>query len=87
MLAERRHQVVGRELLEEGDVGHQPRARENPLEEIMAQDGVLGHAAGERCLEGVHVIDALTGVGSLAEEILVDVRHRRGIGVDPARAG
>ena len=78
---------MGRELLEEGDVSHQPRTREHPLEEIMAQEGILGHTAGERRLERIQVIDAFAGVGPLAEEILVDVRDRRGIGVDPARAG
>ena len=52
----------------------------------MAQERVLGHALSERGLEGVDVVDALAGVGALAEEVLVDVRDGARVGVDAARA-
>ena len=40
--------VVRRELLEELDVGDEPGAREDALEEVVAQERVLGHAAVQR---------------------------------------
>ena len=84
----RRGDVVARgELLDHLDVGDEPGAREDALEEIVAQQRVLGHAAGERRLEGIDVVDALAGVGAFAEEVLVDVGDRGGVGIDAARAG
>ena len=64
-----------------------PGAGEDPLEEVVAQEGVLRHAAGQGRLEGVDVIDALAGVRAFAEEILVDVGDCGGIGIDPGRTG
>ncbi len=57
------------------------------FEEVVAEQRVLRHAAGERRLEGVDVVDALAGVGALAEQILVDVGDRRRVGIDAARRG
>ena len=87
MLACRGDVVAGGKLLDHLDVGGQARAGEDAFEEIVAQHRVVGHAAAQRGLEGVDVVDALAGVGALAEQVLVDVRHRRRIGIDAAAAG
>ena len=65
----------------------QARAGEHALEQIVAQHRVVGHAALQRGLEGVDVVDALAGVGALAEQVLVDVGDRRRVGIDAAVAG
>ena len=44
MLAGRRDQVVRRELVEQLDVGHQPGAGEDALEQVVAEQRVLGHS-------------------------------------------
>ncbi len=87
VLAPGRDLVVGGELLEELDVGDEPRAREDPLEEVVAQERVLGDAILEGGGERGHVVDALAGVRALAEEVLVDVGGRGRVGIDPGRAG
>jgi hypothetical protein len=51
------------------------RAR-SALEQVVAEQRALGHAPGERRLEGVDVVDALAGVGPFAEQILVHVGDR-----------
>ena len=60
--------------------------REDPLEEVVAQEGVLGNPPFERGLEGVHVVDPLPAVGAFPEEILVHVGDGERVGVDPASA-
>ena len=47
----------------------------------------VGHPAGKRCLEGIDLVDALAGIGAFTEQILVNVGHGRGIGVDAVHAG
>ena len=85
VLPRRRHQVAGRKLVEELDVGHQAGAREDALEQVVAEEGVLGHAIRHRRLEGVDVVDSFAGEAALPEEVLIDVRHGRGVGVDAGR--
>ncbi len=86
VVAADRDLVVGRELLEQIDVGHEAGAGVEALEEVVAQERVVRHPAGEGRLEGVHVVDALPRVRPLAEEILVDVGHGGRIRVHAARA-
>ena len=87
MLARRRHVVTGWEFLDDLDIRDQARPGEHALEEVVAQHGIVGHPALQGGLEGVDVVDALAGVGPLAEQILVDVGHRRRIGIDPTVGG
>ncbi len=87
VLPRRRDLVLLRELLEELDVRDEPGAGEEPLEEIVGELGVLRNAIVERPLERVHVVDPLARVDPLAEQVLVDVRHREGVQIDPARTG
>jgi hypothetical protein len=79
--------VVDRELLEQLHVGDEPGAGEDALDEIMAQERIFRDAAGQRRGERIDVVDTLAGVRALAEEILVDVGDRRGIGIEPGRTG
>ena len=85
MLPRRRDLVARGKLLEELDVADQPGPREQPLEQVVAEKRTFRHPAGERALEGVDIVDALAGVRALPEEVLVDVRHGGGIGVDARR--
>ena len=62
MLAGRRDAVVRRGALEQLHVGDEARPGEETLEEIVAQERVLGHPPGEGCFERVHVIDPLARV-------------------------
>jgi len=64
-----------------------PARAKRPSKQIVAQHRVLGHAPGQDGLEGVHVVDAFAGIGPLAEEILVHVGRRAGIGIDPRGTG
>jgi hypothetical protein len=87
MLALASDVVAGRKFLDDLNVRGEAGARKNALEEIVAKEGILGNAAGESCLEGIDVVDAFAGVGALTEEVLVDVRDGRRIGIDTAGAG
>ena len=87
MLAGRGDQVVRRELVEELDVGHETRPGEDALEQVVAQEGVLGDPVGHRRRERVEVVDALPGEAPLAEQVLVDVGDGGRVRVDPGRPG
>jgi len=87
VVAHGRDVVPGGEVLDDFNVRSQPRAGEDALEEIVAEHGGLGNAAGKSGQESVHVVDALPSVGPLAEQVLVDVRNSGRVGVDPRGAG
>ena len=78
-------EVVRRELVEQLDVGHQAGAGEDALEQVVAEQRVLGHPVGQRRLEGVDVVDPLAGEAALAEQVLVDVGDRGRVRVDAGR--
>ena len=63
-----------------------PARAKSPSNRSWREQRVLGHPAGERALERVDVVDALARVDPLAEEVLVDVGDREGVGIDAARA-
>jgi hypothetical protein len=73
--------VVGGKLLEQVDIGDQSSACEQPLEEVVTQQRVFLDPARQRCLERVDVVDPFSRVGSLAEQVLIDVGDRGRIGV------
>lgn len=86
VLALHGHVVAGRKVLHHLHVRSQAGARQHALEQVVAEQRVLGHAPGQRGFEGVHVVDALAGVRALAKQVLVHVRHRGRIRVHAARA-
>ncbi len=81
------HVVARRKLFDDLDIGSQTGAGEYSLEKIVTQKRALRHAAVQRGLERIHVVDALAGIGAFAEEILVHVGHGRGVRIDAAHAG
>ena len=68
-------------------VRHERGARVQALEEVVRQEGVLGHAPLEGGHERVHVVEALAREDPLSEQVLVGVRHRGRVGVDSGVAG
>ena len=76
-----------REILDHLDIRRQCCTGEDTLEQIVAQHGVLGHPARKGGHERIDVIDALTRERPLAEQVLVDVGNRCGIGLDPTGTG
>ena len=82
MLAARVREDARRVVVDDLDVGDESRARVEPLEEVVGQERVLGHAAVERGHEGVHVVEPLAGEDAFGEEVLVRVGDRGGVGVD-----
>ena len=66
---------------------HSAGARERALEQVVAEQRVLGHAAGERRLERVDVVDALADVAALVEEVLIDVGHGGRVRIEADVAG
>jgi hypothetical protein len=85
MLAPRVGVVAGGEVVEQLDVRHQAAAGVVALDEVVAEDAVVGKGMAGGGLEGVHLVDALAGEGAAAEQVLVNVGDRRGIGVDARR--
>jgi hypothetical protein len=77
-----KHQVIGGIVVHEECVRAQPGAGIEPLEEVVAQQRVLGHPVGQRRLEGVHVIDPLPDVTAFVEQVLIHIRHGRRVRVD-----
>ena len=74
-------------VVDDLDVGDERRARVEPLEEVVRQERVLGHAPLERGHERVHVVEPLAGEDPLAEEVLVGVGDRGRVGVDAGVPG
>ncbi len=79
--------VARREVLDDLDVGREAGACVDAFEQVVAEHRVVGHAAGERRLERVDVVDALADVRPFAGEVLVDVRHGARVRIDAAWAG
>ena len=86
MLARRGDVVARRKLLDDLDVGDESGPREDPLEEVVTEQGVLGDPAGERRFEHVDVVDALAGVRAFPEQILIHVGDGERVRVQAAGA-
>ena len=82
MLTIGRHVVARWKILDDFDVRCQASAREDSFKEVVAQQRAVGHAAGKRRFKRVNIVDALAGVGTLAEEILIDIGDRGGVRID-----
>ena len=52
------------------------------FDQVVAEDGVVGEAIGQRALEGIDVVDALADEGAFREGILVQVGNGTGLGID-----
>ena len=82
-VAEHTRRVVVHDL----DVGHEGGAGVEALEEVVRQERVLRYASLEGGGEGVHVVKSLPREDPFAENVLVGVRYRRGVGVDSGVSG
>ena len=85
MLAAGVRVVAGREVVEQLGVAQQAAAGEVPLDEVVAEDEVLGEGVPGGGLEGVDVVDALAGEAADPEEVHVGVGGGRRVGVDAPR--
>ena len=87
MLAPRMGEHARGVVVHHFDVGDERGPRVQPLEEVVREHGVLGHPSLEGGHEGVHIVEALAGEDSLAEEVLIGVRDRGRVGIDAGVAG
>src|SRR5271156_7082249 len=56
------------------------------LDQIVAEQRVVGDAARERGLEDVNLVNPLAAVGAFVEQVLVNVGHGERIRIDSSRA-
>ena len=82
VLAARLGRVAQGKVLDHLDVGDEGRAGKAAFQQVVAQHRVLGHAAGARALERVHVVDALAGEAADIEQVLIQVRDGEHVGVE-----
>ena len=80
------HVVTRGEIVDHLYVGGQSRTRKGPFEQIVAEKGVVRDAPCQRRLEGINIVDALAGVGAFSEQVLIDIRNRRRVGIYAARS-
>ena len=82
MLSRRGDGIAGGKLLHHLDVGREPGAREDTLQEIVAEDGILRNLSLQSGLEAVDIVDSLAAIGTLPEQVLVDVGRGERIGIE-----
>ena len=75
--------VARRIVVVQLNVADERRAGVISLEEVVAQDAVLGKPPAERLLERVDVVDALADERTFAEAVLIDVGNDSRVRVDP----
>ena len=68
-------------------VAHQAAAGVDRLEQIVAQNSILRETTGERALESIDVVDAFADERAFVEKILIHIRDRARVGIDPDFAG
>ena len=84
MLARRGDVHTIGECLDDLDVRRKTRTRVRAFKEIVTQQGVVGHAAGEGGFKRVDVVNALAGVAAFRAQVLIQVRHGKDVGIDAA---
>ena len=85
-MAARRDIVTVGELLDDFDVGGEAGAGEDAFEQIVAEQRRFLNPPGQRGFERIDVVDPLAGVRAFAEQVLIDVGHRRCVRIDAAMA-
>ncbi len=85
MLPCRGHLVAGREIFYDFDVGNETGSCKRALEQVMAEERVLGDSPAQRILEGIDVVNSLARERTFSKQILVDVGDRENIRVEPSR--
>ena len=69
-------------FLEDLDIGYQAGMGIASLDEVVAEDAVIGEAPMQDALEWGDLVDALADEGAGAEEVLVDIGDRPAVGID-----
>ncbi len=87
VLARKLDIVTRGKFLDYFDIGDQCSARMCAFQQIVTKNGVFRNPAGQRRLERIDVVYSLADEGPLFEQILIDVRDRISIGVQPIGAG
>ena len=87
MVAQRGDVVASRIGFDDLDVGGKAGAGEHAFEQIVAEQRGVRNPVGEHGLEGIDRVDALAGIGTFAEQILIDVGNGGGIRIDAVGAG
>ena len=82
VLPRRERQVVRRVVVDRARCRCTARRAHRALEQVVAQERVLGHAAAERRFERVDVVDALADVAAFVKQILIDVRDGGRVRID-----
>jgi hypothetical protein len=73
-------------VLDQGDVAHHRAARDGAFEQIVAEHLFGRQPPDQHGLHGVHMEQAFAGEAAFAEQVLVDVRRHRAVGVEPPLA-
>src|SRR5579864_3818686 len=87
MLPSRRSFKMRWKFFEEFYIGCQCHAREYSFKQIVAEQRVIRNLSFQRELKSIHIVNSLTGVGALLEEILIDVRNGVRVRINSAGAG
>ena len=77
--------IASGKIIKHLGVAEQPAPRVVALDQIVAENMVLGERLAGGRLEGVHVVDSLAGETSQAEQVHVSVGSGRRIGIDAPR--
>jgi hypothetical protein len=82
VLPPREREIPRRIVVEELQISDERSPAVSALDQVMAQQGVLWKPSVRGSLEGIDVVDAFAREASLAPQILIDVGHRNGVGID-----
>ena len=82
MRAPRIFEVVSGKAFEQDDIAGQTNPAMDTFEEVMAENGIFGHAPGNAAVESMKVVNALTDKNSRAKQVLIDVRDSPAVNVD-----
>ena len=74
--------VACREIVKELNIGHQAAASVIALDEVVAENVILGKRAASGCRESIDIVNALADEAAGAEEVLVDIRHGGGVRIN-----
>ena len=87
MLALHGHVVARGKVFDHLHVRREASACKHSFEQIMAEQRIFRNTPRKRCLKSIHVVDALAGVRTFAEKILVNVGYRCRIRIHATGAG
>ena len=76
------HVVAGGVLFVEFHVTDERGPGMARLQQVVAEHGVFRKASVHRGLERIHLIDSLADESAFLKEVLIDIGHRPGVGID-----